>query len=283
MGKGDLKTRKGKIFNHSYGVKRPRKKKKKSILIRTPIITDTNIWYYLGKLNESDFNKYRKLKLIPNYINIKELSTTGYISEKPELVRNAIRRIFSFQENTLFAPPFIYLVEEINHISIFNPRKDIGDILTFTTQFAKGAKINEKHNKDFEKWVKEKKEHSKKLSDLINNYAEEIKQEYSKDELMSKNTLSATLEFIKNIAKSATENKYNIDCIECSKIELLLKTLDLFLKKLVITNMKCKPNDLYDFALLAYVKPGTLFWTHEIRWQKLIEEAGCSKYLYNSL
>jgi ribosomal small subunit protein bTHX len=27
MGKGDIKTRKGKIFNHSYGVKRPRKKK----------------------------------------------------------------------------------------------------------------------------------------------------------------------------------------------------------------------------------------------------------------
>lgn len=29
MGKGDLKTRRGKIVNNSYGVKRPRKKAKK--------------------------------------------------------------------------------------------------------------------------------------------------------------------------------------------------------------------------------------------------------------
>ena len=30
MGKGDKRTKRGKIFNKSYGVKRPRKKKKKS-------------------------------------------------------------------------------------------------------------------------------------------------------------------------------------------------------------------------------------------------------------
>lgn len=30
MGKGDKKTRKGKIFQGSYGVTRPRKKKKKN-------------------------------------------------------------------------------------------------------------------------------------------------------------------------------------------------------------------------------------------------------------
>jgi len=29
MGKGDLKTKRGKIFRGSYGKKRPRKKKKK--------------------------------------------------------------------------------------------------------------------------------------------------------------------------------------------------------------------------------------------------------------
>ena len=30
MGKGDRKTKRGKLFRKSYGVKRPRKKKKKS-------------------------------------------------------------------------------------------------------------------------------------------------------------------------------------------------------------------------------------------------------------
>ena len=30
MGKGDRRTKRGKIFRNSYGVKRPRKKKKKS-------------------------------------------------------------------------------------------------------------------------------------------------------------------------------------------------------------------------------------------------------------
>ena len=30
MGKGDKRTKRGKIFRNSYGTKRPRKKKKKS-------------------------------------------------------------------------------------------------------------------------------------------------------------------------------------------------------------------------------------------------------------
>jgi 30S ribosomal protein S31 len=30
MGKGDKRTKRGKIFSKSYGVKRPRKKKKKA-------------------------------------------------------------------------------------------------------------------------------------------------------------------------------------------------------------------------------------------------------------
>ena len=30
MGKGDRKTKRGKLFRKSYGVKRPRKKKKKN-------------------------------------------------------------------------------------------------------------------------------------------------------------------------------------------------------------------------------------------------------------
>jgi 30S ribosomal protein S31 len=30
MGKGDVRTRRGKIYRGSYGAKRPRKKKKKS-------------------------------------------------------------------------------------------------------------------------------------------------------------------------------------------------------------------------------------------------------------
>jgi ribosomal small subunit protein bTHX len=30
MGKGDMRTKRGKIFGGSYGAKRPRKKKKKS-------------------------------------------------------------------------------------------------------------------------------------------------------------------------------------------------------------------------------------------------------------
>lgn len=30
MGKGDKRTKRGKVFNKSYGAKRPRKKKKKS-------------------------------------------------------------------------------------------------------------------------------------------------------------------------------------------------------------------------------------------------------------
>lgn len=35
MGKGDLRTRRGKIYNGSYGKKRPHRAKKKAAAVRT--------------------------------------------------------------------------------------------------------------------------------------------------------------------------------------------------------------------------------------------------------
>ena len=40
MGKGDLKTKRGKIVNRSYGVRRPRKKVKRDEL-RTELLKDS--------------------------------------------------------------------------------------------------------------------------------------------------------------------------------------------------------------------------------------------------
>jgi len=36
MGKGDRKTRRGKLFKGTYGVRRPRKKKKKGAVTTSP-------------------------------------------------------------------------------------------------------------------------------------------------------------------------------------------------------------------------------------------------------
>jgi hypothetical protein len=59
------------------------------------IITDTNIWYKLGRNGEL-FEKVKEKNLCPNYVNLIELSNTGNIMEKEESIRCAIQKIFRY-------------------------------------------------------------------------------------------------------------------------------------------------------------------------------------------
>jgi hypothetical protein len=47
-----------------------------------------------------------------------------------------------------------------------------------------------------------------------------------------------------------------------------------------LSKMNMKPNDWFDLAILAYVRPGDKFWTEDNRLIQMIKEAGCEHYLY---
>lgn len=64
------------------------------------------------------------------------------------------------------------------------------------------------------------------------------------------------------------------------KIELLVLTMDIFFKTMELSKMNMKPNDWFDLAILAYVRPGDKFWTEDNRLIQMIKEAGCEHYLY---
>lgn len=69
MGKGDIKTKRGKIFNSSYGIKRPRKKKKKTNMKKYPRIFELCIVESLpkgekktGQILYEEIIKYKKIQ-----------------------------------------------------------------------------------------------------------------------------------------------------------------------------------------------------------------------------
>lgn len=71
----------------------------------------------------------------------------------------------------------------------------------------------------------------------------------------------------------------DISTMDFTKIELLIRTLDLFFKRLEVGELKATTNDIVDFLILSYVQPGDQFVTNDKKWKKLITDAGCSKYL----
>lgn len=77
------------------------------------------------------------------------------------------------------------------------------------------------------------------------------------------------------VAAAISPEKLNWD-----QVELFLLVFDLWLKVLMLTDLKPKFNDLVDVFNLAYVQPGTLYWTSDKYWKKLIKSVGLQDYLY---
>jgi hypothetical protein len=243
------------------------------------IITDTNIWYYLGEDNAL-FEKVKGEHLCPNHINIIELCRTENLIEKQELVRHSIQKMFFFKNNVIYEHPFANLAK-LNGKYDFDVEKEMGEYLKFTEYFAKGATIDELKKSDFLKWVADKRAKKEEVSQMFNAKAEEInKQIKDKKKHRNEDTTQICGDFVNVCVKAATENKCNIEGIELGNIELLMVTLDTYFKNLELSPMRIEANDWNDLAILAYVRPGDLYWTEEKRWKNLIKQAGMEKYLY---
>jgi len=71
MGKGDIKTFRGKLFNHSYGIKRPRKRKKKNMNEKSTTVPHNDKGTQGEKyVNELAFKAYLKYWCYPNPIDV---------------------------------------------------------------------------------------------------------------------------------------------------------------------------------------------------------------------
>jgi hypothetical protein len=245
------------------------------------IVADTNVWYYLGD-DEALFEKVKNEPICPNHINLIELCSSENLVNKEELVRRAVQKIFYFQENTIFEHPFVS-IGQLNCKYDYDIEKEIGDILRFTSNFAKGATVDNSKKDDFFNWVAEKKAIKVEMSEMFNKAAEEIRVKITnKKKHRNNDTYQLRGEFINMFVSAVTQNKCNIIGMELNNIELLMETLDTYFKNIELSSMKIEPNDWNDLALLGYVRPGDMYWTFENRWKNLIIQAGMEKYLYQS-
>lgn len=243
------------------------------------IIADTNIWYELGK-DEELFNSVKTEIICPTFVNLVELIKTENIIDKEDYTRQAIRSLLKFKSSFIFEPPLIYLVRLYNdyHYEISHHYQNV---LKYSELFANGAKVNHDKKQEFLEGITEIKLRFAGISDLINEKKIEIQnRNINKLNYNRKDSFHITANFVNFCIEIATKKKENLIGISIEKSELLIRTLDLFFKRLETSKMKAQPNDIYDFLILSYVQTGDKYWTKEKRWLNLIKDAGFGNYLY---
>lgn len=96
---------------HKKRLHRKRKSRRKRTFVPR-IIVDTNVWYQLGK-DDVLFNKVKD-KLTPIYNNLWEMSNTGALYNKLDMVRNGIRKVMVCSKRMIITEPLKYLIKRAN-------------------------------------------------------------------------------------------------------------------------------------------------------------------------
>ena len=254
-----------------------RSHKKKTFVPR--IIVDTNVWYQLGK-DDVLFNKVRD-KLTPIYNNLWEMSNTGALYNKLDMVRNGIRKVMVCSKKMIITEPLKYLIKRANKKYRAKTRDYIEQMLLFTQKIANGYYIEEKQKDDFYHYIQQSKSQFKQISDDLNKTALECQnriKSYKKHR--QANTYYLTIKYLDFMALQATNNKFNLKRLPLKEYELLILVLDKLFKDLETGERKWQRNDLFDLFNLAYVRRGDKYWTNEKKWIDIIKAVGCEHYLY---
>ncbi|MFT4169804.1 MAG: hypothetical protein QM653_11870 [Dysgonomonas sp.] len=264
------------------------KKKRKIFKKRNPsrnlqkqrIVLDTNILYYLGN-EDGLYDKVKDLNLIPNYINLWELSHSDNLLNREENVRNAIRKMFPYQDNIIFEPPFIHLLKLKYKKYRFEIFPNLKYILDFTSRIAKGESIDENERERFKEYIDESKKGINEFTSSVTEEANKIsKRLHDKKAHRKKHSIPYIANFINALIQNESNNKRSLEGFNLKRIELFICTMDAFFKSLETGERNVEPNDWNDLFVLLYVQPGDKFWTRERKWKNLIKAAGCEHYLY---
>ena len=259
-----------------------RRRDKRSYPENPRIIVDTHIWYLLGK-NKEKFHKYRNKRLVPNFSNLYEFrNTLNLVTPKEESVRHALQIVMKLKKQINWTPAYVGIAQLANDFT-FDPKVELASYLEFAERYVNGESIANSKEVQFRELHKKREESRQKGIDYINQCIETVKKTIrDKKEYRKKDTICDTIRFINLIVSQTMSGKYNIEKIEPSQIELLVKTLDQYLKAAVTGEDRLLDlNDWIDIETMGYVRPGDKFWTEEKRWKKYIKRAQCEHYLFN--
>ena len=242
------------------------------------IICDTNIWYDEVMKNVVLPEEYR---LIVPILVIEELSITDKIDNKLNLVKEVYKVMMKKKHkstNVIVNPslPFFYFHE------IENPNPPVSEkanaFLEFTSRLANDLDSTGfiQDTRDFR--LNRNNEY-KGLVQTINDMASSIRAKIKDRDAHKKidateDNKQVIQDWVLNITGKPLSPEFN-----WSSVELFISVMGVFFKRLELGDQMAL-NDTFDFFMLSYVQPGAKYWTNDIKWNKLIIEAGMEKYIY---
>lgn len=260
-------------------------KRRKSFISR--IIADTNIWLHVLK-NNNDLYLKVKNRITPNYINLWEICNSGKLLSNPENAKQAFIKMVPLIGKGLFEQPLRYLTRIANkkRINKLKMKYEIfpktNDMITMAKRLANGAFIAQEQEKKFYNHIIQEKEDMEKLKLFFREISQQCNRRIKdKEKHRQKSSIEQTNLSLNLIASYATDGTYDLQKLPRKDYELLLKTMDLYYKKLETGSLIWSRDDLYDLYILSYVRRGDKYWTKDKKWIELIKEAGCEKYLYD--
>ena len=238
------------------------------------IILDTNIWLDLFD-NRNLLDGLEQSLISTTFLNYFELIKKKRIVTDVEKFRWVFNKMDEFQKN--FDPPFVHIAKQ-HQFFHYNVLMKLRGLFDFLSNYKNGTIIVEENIKAFYDYIDEVNQDFQNLSTSYNFEAKQIQAQIkNRSKHLKRETITLIEKYIANIVDLITGQ--DIKSMDFSKIELLVKTLDLFFKKLEVGDIVSVTNDILDFFILSYVQPEDLYVTKDKKWKTLIIDSGCEKYL----
>lgn len=203
------------------------------------VIADTNVWYNLGK-DSTLYKSVKDVPISPTYLNLYELAKSTNVTDKEECSRRAVQALFPFQQYQILMPPFTY-ISRLSDECDFSDKEEgnIKNLVRFITRFASGSSVEDDNARRV--GIEAIKRSLEKGAALINNEAAKIRHRIEKNKRRHERgrTDEVIHDFLKSCVTATTNNRCTIDDnFDYGSIELLVKTLGIFFKKLETSPQK---------------------------------------------
>lgn len=238
------------------------------------IILDTNIWLDLFD-NRNLLDGLEQSLICTTFLNYFELMKKKRMVTDEKKFRWIFNKMDEFQKN--FDSPFVHIAKQ-HQFFHYNVLIKLRGFFDFLSNYRNGTVIVEENIKPFYDYADDVNQDFQNLSTSYNFEAKQIQgQIKNRSKHLKRETITLIEKYIANIVDLSTGQ--DIESMDFSKIELLVRTLDLFFKKLEVGDIVLVTNDIMDFFILSYVQPGDFYVTKDKKWKRLIKDSGFGNYL----
>ncbi len=256
--------------------------------MKTDVICDTNIWYYLGT-GHLDPSKLTDYSLVATFYNFEELITSPNIIGNFQQVRGAAQAIVDHSSKQILENAFLYITRFINphfedkrysyNLGIRN-WAEIRSMAALDNSFRLNPELIAEYNKNIQSRVGQ----GDTVASIENQFVSRVKAHSKKlwkesQKKYFKKRFEGLIFELNDYIMLFSDGQVTLRNKSLKNFELFLTAFLQLSRNTEIAKWVVQPNDAYDLYNLIYVKPGDKYFTKEKRWINLITEAGLANYL----